>query len=61
MANEFEQEWDDKMDCHMAAVRKGQEIMARALIKEIRDYNYQSIVQVNSALVNHLNRLQGEG
>ncbi len=56
----FKHEFDDTMANHRETLIKGQEIMVTALIKEIRDYGYTSIAQVNGALTSHLERLKGE-
>ena len=52
--------WDKIMAEQRKDIASGQEMMVRALIKEIRDYGYTSIAQVNGALSSHLDRLKGE-
>lgn len=63
MRNEFEKEWDDKMAAHLAEhladLRKGQLIAFKAFAKEIKDYQYTTIAQVNGALAGHIERLKG--
>lgn len=53
-------EFDISMAKHQATLITGQEIIINALIKEIRDYKYATIAQVNECLVSHLDRLKGE-
>lgn len=53
-------EFDIKMAKHQTTLIAGQEIILNALIKEIRDYKYTTMAQVNGSLVTHLERLKGE-
>lgn len=52
--------FDISMAKHQSTLIAGQEIIINALIKEIRDYKYTTIAQVNDSLVSHLERLKGE-
>jgi len=53
-------EFDLKMAEHKEALRKGQEIILSALAKEIIDYKYESISDINGSIQSHLERLKGE-
>lgn len=53
-------EFDISMAKHEGDLITGQKIIINALIKEIRDYKYTTIAQVNDSLVSHLERLKGE-
>lgn len=53
-------EFDISMAKHEGDLITGQKIIINALIKEIRDYKYTTMAQVNGSLANHLERLKGE-
>jgi len=53
-AKRFGKEFDDKMLAHRSTLNQGQAIAFKALLAEITALDYQSVRQVRTAILRHL-------